>query len=255
VIDSRGIGVLTTVMAVLLAISCSPSGGGLSRPGSERRVDCPTQGFDYTARFTPGVATSPTDSLYVNFRGRRPTSEEAAAILQTCVNATARTIRIDYEMLATAWFGEPGKEEGPLPLPDGSANLTYDPKTGTIKAWSHRAAAIPKVEVTRSGYTVEGRDHKPPVPPNATVVTLDVIFEKPPAPDEVIKILVAEITAVVGNQSPKVNTTAYPRSGAPNAQNARPQVRGANGGFLFAHFNARTGEIRDQDRRLVGTIR
>ena len=233
-----------------------PGVGALSRPGSARQVDCPTQGFDYTARFTPGVATSPTDSLYVRFRGRRPTADEVGAILQTCVNTTARTIRIDYEMLATAWFGEEPNPEGPLALPDGSANLTFDPKTGAIKAWSHRAAAIPnKVEVSREGYTVESRNHKPPAPPSATAVSLDVIFEKPPPQAEVIQILVAVITDAVEKQNPRVNTTAYPRTPAPAGQTARPQVRGSNGGFLMATFDAKTGEIRDQERRLIGAVK
>jgi hypothetical protein len=240
-----------TALLAVLAVSCGPVGGGLSRPGSERRIDCPTSGFDYTVRFTPGDARSPSDSLYVTFKGRRPTGEEAQAVLQNCINTTARTIRVDYEMLATAWFNQ----EGPLPLPDGSANLTYDPKTGTIKTWTHRAASLAKPEVAGPGVTVTARTHKTPVPPHASLVTLDVVFEKPPNQAEIMKTLVAEMTKVVAKQTPKVNTMAYPRSGPPGEQNARPQLRGTTGAFLFAHFDAKTGEIRDQDRQVIGSIK
>lgn len=240
-----------TVLLAALATSCGPVGGGLSRPGSERRIDCPTKGFEYTVRFTPGEARSPSDSLYVTFTGRRPTSAEAQAVLQNCINVTARTFRVDYDMLATAWFNK----EGPLPLPDGSANLTYEPASGTIKTWSHRAATLSKPEVTGPGITVQTRTHKTPVPPHATLVSLDVIFEKPPGQPDIMKTLVAEITKAVGAQKPKVNTTAYPRSGPPGAQGARPQIRGASGGFLSAHFDAKTGEIRDQDGRVIGSIK
>jgi hypothetical protein len=237
----------------VLAVSCGSAGGGLSRPSSDRRIDCPTAGspLKYTGKFTPGEARSPADNLYITFVERRPTADEAAAVLQHCINTTARTVRVDYELLATAWFNK----EGPLPLPDGSATLNYDPQTGTIKSWSLRAGAKPAASVARTGYTFEVHNHKTPVPPHASFVTIDVVFEKTPDAMEIMDVLVKEITAAVGKQTPKVNTAAYPRTGATGAPGQRPQIRGANGVFLAAQFDAKTGEIRDQDRKVIGSIR
>jgi hypothetical protein len=205
----------------------------------------------YTGKFTPGEARNPADNLYITFVERRPTSDEAAAVLQHCINTTVRTFRVDYELVATAWFNQ----EGPLPLPDGSATLNYDPKTGTIKSWSHRAAAKPAEAAPRPGYTIEVRNHQTPAPPHGSFVTIDVIFEKPPDVKVIMDVLVGEITKAVGKQTPKVNTVAYPRTGPTGPQNQRPQIRGASGAFLSAQFDAKTGQIRDQDRTVIGSIK
>jgi hypothetical protein len=237
----------------LLSVACDSSGGGLSRPRSERRIDCPTAGspLKYTGKFTPGEARSPADNLYITFVERRPTSDEAAAVLQHCINTTVRTFRVDYELLATAWFNQ----EGPLPLPDGSATLNYDPKTGVTRSWSHRAASKPVEAAQRPGYSIEVQKHQTPVPPHGSVVTIDVVFERPPDAQAIMDVLVGEIRRAVGTQTPKVNTVAYPRMGPTGPQNQRPQIRGASGAFLSAHFDAKTGEIRDQDRNVIGSIR
>ena len=68
-------------------------------------------------------------------------------------------------------------------------------------------------------------------------------------------VLVKEISAAVAKQTPRVNTVAYPRTGPVGAQSQRPQIRGANGVFLSAQFDAKTGEIRDQDRKVIGSIK
>jgi hypothetical protein len=244
---------LIVVLAVLAAAACGATGGGLSRPSGDRPVNCPLAGspLKFTGKFTPGESRSPADNLYVTFVERRPNAEEAAAVLQHCINTTVKTFRIDYEMVATAWFNQ----EGPLALPDGSATLNYDPKLGTIKTFNMRAGAKPAASVARSGYTVEVRTSKTPAPPHGSLVTLDVTFEKPPDTKDVMAVLVKELTAVVGKQTPKVNTSAFPRTRSVDAQNQRPQIRGASGAFLPAHYDAKTGEIRDQDRQLVGSIK
>ncbi len=244
---------VAALVTAVFAVSCGSSGGGPPRPGSDREIACPTSGnkLEYSAKFTPGVARSPTDSLYVTFTGIRPSADEVGAVLQACINATARAVRVDYEMLATAWFNQ----EGPLALPDGSANLTYDPKNGTIRTFAQRAAAVPKAPVARPRHSIEVHNQKTPVPPNASMVTVDVIFEKPPNTAEIMKILVAELTTVVNQQKPKVNTVAFPRSGPVGTEGTRPQLRATNGTLLVAHFDAKTGEIRDHDRRVVTTIR
>jgi hypothetical protein len=248
----RSTGALALALTAL-AVACGPGRGELSRPSSERRIDCPTPGspYQYTARFIPGEARSPNDNLYVTFTQRRPSSAEAAAILQTCIATTAKTVRIDYEMLATAWFNK----EGPLPLPEGAATLNYDPKTRTIKSPNYRTATPPAVVVKLPEYTVEVRTTTIPMPPHGNLVTLDVIFPREPAEPDVVKVLVKAIQDNVRTQKTKVNTAAYAKVGPTGPGSVRQQILGANKAFLSAHYDPKTSEIRDQDRRVVGSIK
>ena len=230
-----------------LAVAC---GSGRS----ERSISCPTPGSPpaYTAKFTPGIARSPVDSLYVTFTKRRPTGDEAVAVLQNCVMATVRDVRIEYDLIATAWFNM----EGPLPLPDGSSNLTYDLKTKAIKTFNQRRA-IAAAAPTGPGpkYSVSPQKHATPVPPFESLVTLDVVFEKPVEPATARKVLIDEITRAVAEQKPPVNTVAYARVGQSGTQPARTDLGAPKGAFLSAHFDARSGQIRDQDRRVIGSVK
>jgi hypothetical protein len=228
-----------------LAVSCI---GGPGRPNSDRSISCPTAGspLEYTAKFTPGIPRTPVDSLYVTFTRRRPTGAEAMAVLQTCINATARVVRIDYDMISTAWFNM----EGPLPLPDGSSNLTYEVKTKTIKSSSQRAAATAPAPAPPQ-YSVSVQKHATPEPPFDSLVRLDVTFETAVDPSVAIKVLASEITKAVGEQTPRVNTVAYATAG----RIARTPIRATGGAELSAHFNAKSGEIRDQNYRRVGSIK
>ena len=237
-------------MAIWLAVLAVACGSGRS----ERTISCPTDGspLQYTAKFTPGVNRSPVDSLYVTFTKRRPTGDEAVAVLQNCVMATVRDVRIDYDLIATAWFNM----EGPLPLPDGSSNLTYDLKTKAIKTFNQRravAAATPTGPGPR--YSVSPQKHPTPVPPFASLVTLDVVFEKPIEPAAALKVLIYEIRRAVAEQKPPVNTVAYARVAQSGSQPARTDLGGPKGAFLLAHFDVRSGQIRDQDLRVLGSIK
>jgi hypothetical protein len=246
---------MRTALALALtafAIACGPGRGELSRPSSERAINCrPAAGspYQYTARFIPGAAKNPNDNLYVTFTQRRPSGDEAAEILQTCIETTAKTVRIDYELLATAWFNK----EGPLPLPGGAATLNYDPKTRTTKKPISRPPAPPPAEKLPT-HIVEVRTSTIPAP-DGTLVTLDVIFPREPAEPDVMKVLVRAIQNNVGTQKTKMNTSAYPKVGPVSPGATRQPFRGANGALLSAHFDAKTSEIRDQNRQLVGSIK
>lgn len=245
----RSTGALALALAALV-VACGPGRGGLNRPSSERRIDCPAKGsgFQYTARFVPGDARSPTDNLYVTFTPKRPSSAEAAAILETCINTTVKTIRVDYELLATAWFNK----EGPLPLPDGSATLNYDPKAGAIKRPSSRSAAPAEPIVRLPEYTVGPLTSQNPTDSSDSAVKLEVIFTREPNEADVIRVLVRALENNVRAQRNRVNTSAYPKVAVGTT---RQPIRGANGVFLAAHYNAKTSEIRDQNRVVVGTIK
>jgi hypothetical protein len=224
-------------MAVWMAALALACGSGRS----ERSISCPTAGspLEYTAKFTPGLARSPVDSLYVTFTKRRPTGDEAVTVLQNCIMSTVRAVRIDYDLIATAWFNL----EGPLPLPDGSSNLTYDLKSKGIKTFNQRAAgATPASTEPTPRYSVSQRTHATPEPPFASLVTLDVVFEKQIQPPVARDVLVDEIRKAVTAQNPRVNTVAYARVGA-------------KGAFLSAHYDARSGQIRDQDRRPISSVK
>ena len=85
-----------------------------SRPTSKRRVECAApsgETLTYEAEFIPGRASSPVDSLTVTFRGTKPTSSFAETVLRRCLQAAPTTVRIDYEVLADAWFND----DGPAP--------------------------------------------------------------------------------------------------------------------------------------------
>lgn len=239
VIHVRVSGAMAMGLAAL-AVAC---GSGRS----ERSISCPTPGAPppYTAKFTPGIARSPVDSLYVTFTQRRPTGDEAVAVLQNCVMATVRDVRIEYDLIATAWFNM----EGPLPLPDGSSNLTYDLKTKAIRTFNQRASTTAAASAAaRPEYSVSQQKHATPEPPFASLVTLDVVFAKPVDPRAAMKILVEELGRAVGEQAPRVNTVAYARVGHLGSG-------GAKGAFLSAYFDAKSGKILDQDRRPLGSVK
>jgi hypothetical protein len=246
VIHVRVSGAMAMGLAAL-AVAC---GSGRS----ERSISCPTPGAPppYTAKFTPGIARSPVDSLYVTFTQRRPTGDEAVAVLQNCVMATVRDVQIEYDLIATAWFNM----EGPLPLPDGSSNLTYDLKTKAIKTFNQRAStAAAASAAARPEYAVSQQKHATPAPPFASLVTLDVVFAKPADPRAAMKILVEELRRAVAEQTPPVNTVAYARVAQPGSQPIHSELGGLKGAFLSAHFDARSGQIFDQDRRPLGSIK
>jgi hypothetical protein len=102
---------------------------------------------------------------------------------------------------------------------------------------------------------VSAQQHATPVPPFASLVTLDVVFEKQIEPAAAQRVLIDEIRRAVAEQKPPVNTVAYGRVGQSGSQTARTDLGAAKGAFVSAHFDVRSGQIRDQDRRPLGSIK
>jgi hypothetical protein len=153
-------------------------------------------------------------------------------------------------MLATAWRGQ----EGPLSLPDGSSNLSYNPKTGTIQTWHEREGVKPVVSTNRS-YDVVYTEEKVAVPPYGKFAMIDVVFTKAPAEGVIYQALVKEIRSAVSHQSPRLNTTAFAKSGPRTDPAGQWQIAGKNGKYISAEYDPKTGEVRSGSEKLLTTIR
>ncbi|HEX7779111.1 MAG TPA: hypothetical protein VF424_07740, partial [Vicinamibacterales bacterium] len=77
----------------------------------------------------------------------------------------------------------------------------------------------------------------------------------PIEPAAALKVLIYEIRRAVAEQKPPVNTVAYARVAQSGSQPARTDLGGPKGAFLLAHFDVRSGQIRDQDLRVLGSIK
>jgi hypothetical protein len=236
--------------AVALLNSCKSAGP--ERPTRERRIECeaPGETLQYEAAFHPGKASNPVDTVTVTFRAKKPTSTEAEGVLRRCLQQATTVVRIDYETLANTWFND----DGPLPLIDGSSHLSYDPKTGKVQTWNEREGVKP-MEAKRDGYTVSYQEDKIAVRPYGKFATIEVLFQKAPGQAEILKILATEVATAVSKQPTKLNTTAYAKTGPPNDRAAQEQIRGSSGVFLKVEFDAKSGRMRDQDSRVVQTIK
>jgi hypothetical protein len=223
-------------------VSCGASGP--QRPLSARHIECGGEG-SYVAEFKPGDSKNPVDNFQVTFT-KQPTSADSEAALRRCVDAAAKTVRIDYETLVNAWVND----EGPLPLTDGSHGLTYDPKTKLVQTLNEREGIKPS-ETKRDGYTVVSEERKVVVPPYGKFVTMEVLFERVPEPAAITRILAAEVRTVVDLQPTKLKTTAYAKTGPTTDKVAQTQIRGPRGRFLSVEFDPKSGQMRDQDDRVL----
>jgi hypothetical protein len=225
----------TVVVVAVSLCACAPAGP--ERPTSKRTIECGPSG-GYLAEFDPGDAKIGVDTLTVTFSKQKPTSRDADAAVRACIDATAKTVRIDYELLANAWFND----DGPLQLIDGSNHLAYDPKTGKTQTLNEREGVKP-IETKRDGYTVRYQEDKILVSPFGKFATLDVLFEKPGTSSQITTILAREVKSAIEAQPAKLDTTAYAMTGP-----AREQIRGNGSRYLSVTFDAKSGELRDQDR-------
>jgi hypothetical protein len=245
--------------AVVLLASCADSDRPAShrrtsnRPTSDRVVSCtePGETLKYEAIFSPGTARHPVDTLAVNFRAPKPTSDDAERALRRCLQRATATVRFDYETLVNAWFND----DGPLPLTDGSRNLAYDPKTGKVQTWNEREGMKPVATKRRIGYIVEYQENKILVPPYGNFATIEVVFQKVPDEAQISTILAAQVVSAVNQQSTKLNTTAFAKSGSETDRVAREQIRGSSGVFLNIEFDPKSGRLRDQDGNILHTMR
>lgn len=224
-------------------VSCGALGP--ERPFNAIHVECGGGEGSFVAEFKPGDSKTRADNLQVTFT-KQPTSANAEAALRRCIDAAAKTVRIDYEMLVNAWFND----EGPLPLTDGSNHLAYDPETKVVQTWNEREGIKPSV-TKRDGYTVVSEERKVLVPPYGKFVTMEVLFERVPKPAEITRILAAEVRTAVDLQPTKLKTTAYATTGPTTDKAAQTQIRGPRGRFLSVEFDPKSGQMRDQDDRVL----
>lgn len=99
----------------------------------------------------------------------------------------------------------------------------------------------------RDGYIVTTEEHKVLVPPYGKFVTMEVLFEKPPDISRVTSILASEVKSVVDRQSTKLDTTAYAKTGVAIDKAGQTQIRGKGRRYLSVEFDAKSGQMRDQD--------
>jgi len=138
---------LPNILAIVLAI----------RGANAKVIACsvPTVPIHSRAEYTaggPGIV--PT--LAVTFNKVRPSSEQAEAVLRACIQAAAKMVQINGELLVNAWYnpsatGSGDDDEGPLPLRDGSSHLSFDPKTGRIQTWNEREGIRPSMQIHPEG--------------------------------------------------------------------------------------------------------
>jgi hypothetical protein len=245
---------LLTSISLAVVISCEARPTGPPRPSRAQKIDCSTDaagsGLRYSAEFSPGTSKNPVDMLMVTFVGSKPTSGQAEGVVRVCIAAAKTSVRIDYEVLANAFFND----DGPLSLSDGSSSLTYDPKTAKVRTWNEREGIQPAL-TKGAGYTVEYEEHKIAVPPFTKIASMEILFQ--PAlkqSGDVVRILKAELEKAVSKQPTKLDTTAYAKTGPADDRIAQKQI-GPRGHYLSMEFDAKSGEIRDQDGRVLGTIK
>jgi hypothetical protein len=238
-------------LSLMFLSACSPTvPPGPPRPTARTSIACSaTGGPTFTAAFLPGGTRNPVDNLQVTFTSR-PTSDQAEAALRACIESMRSAVRVDYETLVNAWVGE----DGPLPLPDGSTSLAYEPNAGTVKTWNEREG-ISAATAKREGYAVETTENRMAVPPFTPYLTMNVLFEKARGEAAVEKILTAEVEGAARKRTPRVDVMAFALVGPAGDRNAQQQIRGASGTYLSVEYRAKTGEVRNQDNRLLKSIR
>jgi hypothetical protein len=249
------------VVFLLLSLSCSgpqnaePVARTAQKPVAvgEQAVDCsdPSVAINYTASFEPGKPKVIAPTLQVTFT-KRPSSTDIENALRTCIAKTASTWDINGEMLANAWRGE----QGPLPLPDGSSGLVYNPETGSTQTTNEHEGvkSVASAPAGRS-YHVVYSEEKVAVPPYGKFAMMDVVFEKAPAEEAIYRALVVEIRAAVVRQSPRLNTTAFAKYGPRTNPAGQRQIADKSGKFISAEYDPKNGEVRSTSGKLLTTIR
>jgi hypothetical protein len=219
----------------------------------------PTVPMRSQAEYLPGVPGKTPPALWVTFNKTRPSSQQAEAVLRACILALTKTIRVDEEMIAEAWYnsaaaGTTDRDEL-LPLPDGSRHLSFDPKTGRVQTWNKREGIRSSTREDPKGqYFIEYTEKKRAVPPHDKFASIDVIFATPPAEAAIYATLVAEIKRVVQAQTTKLDTTAFAKTGPRGNRAEQHGVRGGNGKFILIYFDPKNGTIRSFDGKILGSL-
>lgn len=201
---------------------------------ADQPLKCASAG--YTATYSPeskGIAPQ----VDVRFQGPKPTSAVAEAALRKCLQEAADTMFINSEVLATAWYG-PGNDAEPLSLTDGSDNLVWDPKTKRIRTFNERLGIKPATVSEAPGVFVEYKEQQTWVKPIKTFATVSVVFEKQPTEKVAYETAIAELTKAVQRTHGAMDTTTYIYVGKRDDPASRAQVRGSNGKFIGAEYDA-----------------
>ncbi len=232
----------------------------LGATGKVVHCSVPTVPIPSQAEYVAGVTGKVAPTLTVVFR-TRPSSDQAESVLRVCIAALAKTVRIDGELLANAWYnpsagGSYESDEGPLPLRDGSRHLSFDPTTGRIRTWNEREGIRPSTRDDPKGqYFTEYTERSVLVRPYGKYASVDVVFHKAPSEAEAVAALITEIKRVVQGQAKRLSTSAYAKLGSRADRVAQQQIRGSNGKYIVVEFDPKTGEIRSLDGRILDSMR
>lgn len=211
----------------------------------------------FIAHYEDSPAGGELASLDVLVYGKKPTSATAEIILRHNLKAALALYR-GKDVLATAWHVK-GDDERKIPLRDGSTNLVYIAKENKIKTFKEYDGTKTRVSVNRSSaYFVEYEEHDILVPPKGRkFASVDVVFQKEPAREQIYRILVAELRKAVAKQKTKWRTTAAPYLGNRDDPAGRVQIRDnkrRDGGYIIVEYDPATGRVTGGDGKDLGRI-
>jgi hypothetical protein len=69
------------------------------------------------------------------------------------------------------------------------------------------------------------------------------------------KSVATEVAKAVSEQSTKLNTIAFAKTGPINDRAAQKQIRGSSARYLSVNFDAKSGQMRDQDNQRIPATR
>jgi hypothetical protein len=170
----------------------------------------------------------------------------------------ARVMFITSEMLGHAWYSKSGREsdDDQVTLPDGSRNLSYDPKTKQIRTWNEREGVKPQaVAASGAGYTVSYREDRTAVRPRSRFATVDLLFAKEPTERVAYESTIAEIRKAIQKSGGKLPITAYANVGPKDNPAAQRGVRGADGQIISVKFEPSRPTLRNLAGHDIGLAR
>jgi hypothetical protein len=243
---------------LLLATSHAVGAGSQKTTGSA--LDCAATlpaGMKATASFSPerrGVVAM----VDVTFRGRRPTSADAERVLRGCMDAALKQFGRAVDVMGTAWHSASGQDadDKMVPVTDGSDHLVFDTKTGKILTWKEREGT----KTVRStnptgGYFVEYEEENVLVRPGDKFATVNVVWAKKPDTATIYRVLIDELKKAVAKQPRKWPTTAFANTGSRANPSSQQQIRGSTRAYINVEYNPKTGNVTDEQGKVVDAIK
>ena len=219
----------------------------------------PTVAIHTQAEYLPGSRGITAPTLVLTFNKTRPSSQQAEALLRACILQVTKTIRVDEEMVANAWYnpaatGTTDHDEGPLTLPDGSRALFFDPNTQRIQTWKEREGIRPSRRDDPKGeYFIEYTEEKRLVAPYDKFATLSIVFATLPTEAAMYEKLIAEVRKAVQTQKPKLEPIGSVKTGPRGNRIEQRAVRGSSGKYIVVYFDPKDGKIRNLDGKVLGS--